>query len=209
MTLGASIFLIVAAAFAIGNWYARAGDRRGLEYVCKPATIAALILVAVTLDPVHSGVRTLFVVALVLSLAGDVFLMLPSDAFIAGLGAFFFAHVVYAAGLNLHSAGNWWWALPVVAVTALVGVRLIGGVIASNQRALIGPVVAYVGVIAVMVASALASGNWVAAAGALAFMGSDALIGETRFVRPYPWAPVTIMVTYHLGQAGLVLSLLR
>jgi YhhN family len=44
--------------------------------------------------------------------------------------------------------------------------------------------------------------------GALLFMLSDSLIAETRFVRPHAWAPVTIMVTYHLGQAGLVLSLL-
>ncbi|HZJ26514.1 MAG TPA: lysoplasmalogenase [Acidimicrobiia bacterium] len=209
MTIGATIFLVVAGAFAIGDWSARAGARRRLEYVCKPATLVALILVAVTLDPVHSDVRVWFVVALVFSLAGDVFLMLPSDAFVAGLGAFLLAHVAYAIGLNLHTSGDWWWALPVVAVAGLLGLRLIRGIIASNHRALIVPVVAYVGVIAVMVASALASGNVVAAVGALVFMGSDALIGETRFVRPNRWAPVTIMVTYHLGQAGLVLSLLR
>lgn len=209
MTIGATLFLLVAGLFAIGDWYARAGDRRRLEYACKPATLVALILVAVTLEPVHSDVRAWFVVALAASLAGDVFLMLPSDAFMAGLGAFFVAHLAYAIGLNLDSAGNWWWALPVVLAAGLLGVRLIRGILAAHQRALVGPVVAYVGVIAVMVASALASGNVIAAAGALAFMGSDALIGETRFVRPYPWAPVTIMVTYHLGQAGLVLSLLR
>jgi uncharacterized membrane protein YhhN len=59
----------------------------------------------------------------------------------------------------------------------------------------------------VMGGSAVASGNAMAAVGALLFMASDSLIGETRFVQARPWAGVAIMVTYHLGQAGLVLSL--
>ena len=60
-----------------------------------------------------------------------------------------------------------------------------------------------------MVTCAVASGNVVAAAGATLFMGSDALIAETRFVGPRKLAPVVIMVTYHLGQAGLTLSLVH
>jgi len=36
---------------------------------------------------------------------------------------------------------------------------------------------------------------------------SDSLIAENRFVRPLPWAPVAIIVTYHIAQAGLVWSL--
>ena len=44
--------------------------------------------------------------------------------------------------------------------------------------------------------------------GATLFFVSDALLGWNRFVRPLRWAPVGIMTTYHLGQAGLVLSLL-
>ncbi|MGZ6977864.1 MAG: hypothetical protein ACXVJW_07135 [Acidimicrobiia bacterium] len=32
-------------------------------------------------------------------------------------------------------------------------------------------------------------------------------MGETRFVQPRRWAGAAIMITYHLGQAGLVLSL--
>jgi uncharacterized membrane protein YhhN len=63
--------------------------------------------------------------------------------------------------------------------------------------------------IAAMVTSAVASGNACAIAGALLFFTSDALIAEQRFVAPRRYVPVIIMVTYHLGQAGLVLSLLR
>jgi uncharacterized membrane protein YhhN len=60
-----------------------------------------------------------------------------------------------------------------------------------------------------MVTCALASGIVLAGAGAVLFMVSDALIAETRFVGARRWAPVVIIVTYHLGQAGLTLSLVR
>ena len=43
--------------------------------------------------------------------------------------------------------------------------------------------------------------------GAVFFMTSDALIGEDRFVQPRPWQPVAIIVTYHVAQALLVVSL--
>ena len=44
-------------------------------------------------------------------------------------------------------------------------------------------------------------------AGAGLFFVSDALIAETRFVRPRPWGPLAVIVTYHLALAGLVFSL--
>ena len=48
-----------------------------------------------------------------------------------------------------------------------------------------------------------------AAAGALSFYASDALIGFNRFVGSAPWMPLAIIATYHLGQMGLVTSLAR
>ena len=63
--------------------------------------------------------------------------------------------------------------------------------------------------IGAMVACALASGNVVAMVGALAFMVSDSIIGETRFVGPRRHERIAIMTTYHLGQVLLVLSLVR
>src|SRR5262249_38270351 len=67
----------------------------------------------------------------------------------------------------------------------------------------------YITVISAMLATALASGNVLAAIGAALFVASDSMIAWDRFVHRLAWAPVAIMVTYHLGQAGLVASLLR
>ena len=69
------------------------------------------------------------------------------------------------------------------------------------------PVTAYMAVISAMVVCAAGTGDGVAVAGAALFYASDALIGISRFVRSTPWAPVAIMVTYHVGQCLLVLSL--
>ena len=48
----------------------------------------------------------------------------------------------------------------------------------------------------------------VAIAGALLFYASDAILAWDRFVAPKRWGRVATHVTYHTGQALLVLSLL-
>ncbi len=84
MTTAAWVLLAVAAVFAVGNWIAVAVGSKPAEYVCKPATLVLLIAVALTLDPVHDDMRTWFVAALVLSLLGDIFLMLPATGSSSG-----------------------------------------------------------------------------------------------------------------------------
>ena len=70
-----------------------------------------------------------------------------------------------------------------------------------------GPVIAYMTVISLIVASAIGTGEGLAIGGAGLFYCSDTLIAWNRFVRPRRWFPLAIIVTYHAGQAGLVLSL--
>ena len=207
MTALADGLLIAAGVAAIGNWVAVARTRPTGIYVCKPLTLILMVGAAIALDPTSSSMRTLFVIALVLSLAGDVFLMLPSDAFVPGLASFLLGHVAYVVGLNQASDGSWLFAIPVVMIAGVLGTRLVRGIRASGHAELIGPVVAYVLTILVMVSSAVASGNAVAAVGALLFMTSDALIGEDRFVRSRSWQPLAIIATYHVAQALLVISL--
>jgi uncharacterized membrane protein YhhN len=211
VTAAAWTALAVAAVFAVLDWVAKARDDRRLEYVAKPATLMALIVVALALDPTSDGRRAWFVAALVFSLAGDVLLMLPSDRFVAGLGAFLVAHVCYVVGFWVDPPSAV--AVVVAAIVVLAGIvplaaRIVRAVRATDPQ-MAPPVVAYIGVITVMVVSALASGNGLAGAGAVLFAGSDSMIAWDRFVRSFRVAPVAIMVTYHVGQALLVLSLVR
>lgn len=204
--------MCVAGLCALGDWWARFRRNSLVEYLCKPATLAALFAVAVLLRPGVglSSRRDWFVAALALSLLGDVLLMVPGDRFVAGLTAFLVAHLCYIAGFfvpppsapGLAIAG-----VVVVVLAAPVARRVLGGL--RRHRGLRVPVAAYIIVICVMVAAALASGIPLAGSGALLFAVSDGMIAWDRFVQPLWAAPVAIMVTYHLGQAGLVLSLLH
>ena len=182
-----------------------------MEYAAKPATVGLLLAAALALHPVSETRRDAFAVALALSLAGDVFLMLPSDAFVLGLGSFLLAHVAYIAGFiaggDMGRVG-----LPVAAASVAVAGAAAGGrIVIAMQRtggnSLILPVVVYMLAISTMTTCALATGRVPAALGGVLFFVSDSLIAENRFVRPLRWAPVAIIVTYHLAQTGLVWSL--
>ncbi len=210
MNAGAAAFLAVAGVFAVVDWFAVARSSKPTEYVAKPATLVALIVTAVLLDPVSDTQRAWFVAALVFSLGGDVFLMLPRDLFVAGLASFLVGHLAYIVGINVLGGDALdviVASIVVVAVAAPLAVRIVRAVMATDHR-LVGPVVVYVLAITAMVVSALAAGVAWMIVGAILFYASDALIAWNRFVRPTPWMPVAIIVTYHLGQAGLTLGLL-
>ena len=173
--------------------------------------MAALIGVALTLDPTHAGRRDWFVVALALSMLGDVFLMVPRDLFVAGLASFLLAHIAYVVGFRVDgsSAAAWAEATVAVLVVDVVLARPVLSAVRRRHGELLAPVAAYMVVISAMVAAAVATGIGLAIAGAVLFFASDTLIAWNRFVRSRPWMPLAIIVTYHLGQAGLALSLAR
>jgi uncharacterized membrane protein YhhN len=151
-------------------------------------------------------------VALVLSLLGDVFLMLRRDTFAFGLASFLLAHIAYVVGLRngpSNTVALVAASVGVVVIAAVVGLRVLRGVVQSGKRELVGPVVAYMAVLAAMFVCALATLNPLAGLGAGLFFCSDAVLAWNRFVRALSWGPLAVIVTYHLGQALLVLSLVR
>jgi len=199
-----------AAIVAVVDWIAVARRPNRVEWVAKPLTLVLLVAFALVLVPDDDGQRAWFVVALVCSLAGDILLLPSVDRFVPGLTAFLLAHLAYVIGFVV--GGIVLAAVPVaVALVALVAIplgrRLVAGARGSGADRVVVPVTVYVVVIAAMVVAALAAANHAAVAGAMLFMASDALIGWTRFVRSIRGAPVAIMVTYHVGQALLIASL--
>jgi uncharacterized membrane protein YhhN len=197
------IVLVLAGVVAVADWVAVWRRPAPIETVLKPLVLVLLIVVALVIDPSDSGQRAWFVVALVLSLAGDVFLLPSVDRFVPGLASFLLAHVAYIVGLSVDDGPLW----PAVLVVALVpvAVRVIGAV-RRNEPELLVPVVVYISVIAAMVAMALRSGEWLAAIGALTFATSDSTLALDRFDRHRRWMPLAVMTTYHLAQGLLVLS---
>ena len=210
MTGAAFLLLALTLAAAAGNWLAVHRGNTLLEYVCKPLTMVLLIGVALAVDADQSAVRAWFVAALVLSLAGDVFLMLPKDLFVFGLAAFLLGHLAYIVGMHVDGVDRPRFLVGIVLVMALlavIGTLILRGVRAGPDPKMAGPVVAYMFVISAMVASAIGVGHATGIAGASLFYVSDALIAWNRFLRETRHARVAIMVTYHLAQVGLVLSL--
>jgi uncharacterized membrane protein YhhN len=216
------VLIALALASAIADWVGVANGNKRLEYVFKPLTI--VFLLAFTLLhplPADEGDRQRIAIAaaLAFSLAGDVFLMQTKDMFVAGLASFLVAHLCYVVAFSpLPPIGETW---PVIVVVAIVAGTLLSimvrAMLEKGKRSLVGPVVAYVAAIGAMVVAAVSTligdapmpAAAFAAGGAILFMASDSLIGWHRFVRELRWAPVAIIVTYHLGQTGLVLSLVR
>jgi uncharacterized membrane protein YhhN len=210
MTPLAMALLAVAGVIAVVDWMAVARRTKPLEYVAKPLTMVALIGVALTLAPSSAEAQRWFVFALAFGLLGDIFLMLPRNLFLAGLTAFLVGHVAYVAGF--HALGVPWIVVALYGGLALLfGAVLVPavviGLIGHGKRALIPPVLLYSLVITAMLGSALASGRPLAAIGGVLFYASDTMIGYNRFVVQRAWLPLAIIVTYHLGQAAIVVSL--
>ena len=211
----AFVLLALALAAACFDWVAVHQGQKLLEYVCKPLTLGLLIACALALDPEDATVRAWFVVALVLCLLGDVFLMLPQDRegpswFVFGLASFLLGHIAYIVGMHVDGVDGARFLVGIVIVMgllAVIGTRVLRGVRAGPDPGLAGPVVAYMFVISAMVASAIGVGQPAMVIGAGLFYASDSLIAWNRFIRETTNSPLTIMVTYHLAQIGLVLGL--
>ncbi len=202
---------MAAATAAACDWWAVATGRKGVEYVAKPSVVALAAVAAATVHPIAPLRRDLFVVALLLSLLGDVFLMLPRDRFLAGLASFLAAQLTYAAAFAIVGAPARTTvvvALVYVAVAGLPAGAILKAVAASGRGLLhVAPVVAYLAGISAMAVLAMATGNATAVAGAALFTVSDTVLGWNRFVRELRFAKLAIIVTYHLAQLLLVASL--
>jgi uncharacterized membrane protein YhhN len=206
-----ALFFAFAVASALLYFRARhRGERRPI-YLFKPLTTLLLLGAALSMPaPVSPFYRAAIGVGLACSLAGDIFLMLPSDRFVAGLVSFLVAHAWYIAAFA--SDGGFrldpWPLVPFL----LAGLALLRYLWPHTGR--LRPAVTVYGLVLVVmtwqaVARWLSMGNagaaW-AAAGAVLFFASDALLAANRFARPLPHAPTLVMGTYYAAQALLALS---
>jgi uncharacterized membrane protein YhhN len=142
-------------------------------------------------------------VGLLFSLAGDVFLMLPSDQFAAGLVSFLVAHLFYTAAFTSGTGfGFSWRALP----CALYGLAIFS-ILAPHLGEMKLPVVVYVVVILVMAWQAWErwpqtgqSAALLAFLGAVLFVVSDSALAVNRFRGQYQSAQALILSTYFAAQ---------
>ena len=203
ITIALTVAAAASGALAIAaDWEER---RHRAFFVLKPLTTLLIIAVAASLS-LDGPYAQAVLVALALSLCGDVFLMFgdgarTSDrAFIAGLVSFLLAHVafVYAFAQDLRApALPGWLAAVVFYALALLFVLL------PRAGKLKLPVLVYCLVLAAMVFAAAArhaslheADTLRAVLGALLFLASDSLLAVRRFVRRYRGAQALILSTY-------------
>lgn len=213
---------VVAIVLAAGDWLAVARGRRGLEYVCKPATMGAVLIGTWLWTRGSHDVWQVrfFLPGFALSLAGDVFLMLRRERlFLAGLVAFLLAHVCYVVGFNstLPPWPSLLLLIPIAGTGALLFRGLARGLRGRGQERMLVPVAVYSLVLSAMLFSAWATlfrpawgalRSLSAVVGASLFFASDGMLAWDRFVRSFPMARLWIHVTYHLGQWALAVSVI-
>lgn len=219
---GAGVAFGVALLLGVINWVAVWYRYRPVIYGVKPATLLAVLVGAwlLTRGPHDPWQARWFLPGLAFSLAGDVFLMLPGGTrlFLAGLGAFFLAHVCYVVGLNptLPPGGAWPIAVVIVGGAVVLWRRIAVGLRQRRQARLLIPAAAYALILSLMACSAWATlfrPEWTAVrralviAGGSLFFASDSILAWERFVQPSRGGRVAVMVTYHLAQLALAASM--
>jgi len=202
-------WLILALMGAATYLYGLSVHATLLCLLVKPMPVLALL--GWLHDAPPGEYRRWISLGLIFSVIGDVLLAWPGDLFVFGLGAFLLAHLAYLkAYLNDCRRP----ALLPLALALGIGAVLLGILISSGLGPLLVPVLVYGLAISVMLWRALARlgtdvpqrSAWLAAAGALAFVFSDSLIGINRFVSPFQAAPYLVIVSYWLGQWGITAS---
>jgi uncharacterized membrane protein YhhN len=162
-------------------------------------------------DAPPSEYRRWISLGLIFSLVGDVLLAWPQDLFVFGLGAFLLAHLAY---LKAYLSDCRRLAVLPLILAFGVGAVLLGILISNGLGPLLVPVIVYGLAISAMLWRALARvgtdvpkrSALLAAAGAVAFVFSDSVIGINRFVMPFHAAPYVIILSYWLGQWGIAAS---
>ena len=212
-----NIFLLFAILFAALESLALWKSWLRLEYIAKPAVMIALFIWLFTSVGLN-GVSLWFGLGLILSLAGDVLLMISLDRFfIYGLVAFLLAHAAYVVGFNIPLPEFSVWGIVFAVMVSLGGSRIIRRILdalaSKGQAAMRMPIIMYTMVISIMLLSAmmkLMDLTWDAGAallvsgGAFTFYISDIILAWNKFVTPIQHGRIYNIAAYHLGQIMLI-----
>jgi uncharacterized membrane protein YhhN len=184
------------------------------EYSFKPLTMVFIILIAV-LDgnPLSPTYQVLIIVGLLVSLVGDVFLMLPDDKyFMPGLFSFLVAHILYVVAftVEMNRTTPIWYIIPFVLYGVIIMRVLWADLDGMRMRI---PVLLYLAAILIMAWQA--ANRWIdgrqdsallAMIGAYFFIASDSALAIDRFKVAFRTAPFWVLSTYFVAQWLIALS---
>lgn len=203
------LLIILSGLLHITGLYVKSPS---LKYIFKPLTTLLIIFLAI-----HQGgnscsqYKILILGGLVFSLAGDIFLMLRRERFVAGLVSFLLAHILFISAFVSYSGVflSVYYLIPVLIYFAVFLVVLLPH---TGKMSL--PVIIYAVVLLLFLWQA--SGQYAqhpaiettfAFGGAVLFVLSDSLLAFNKFVKTLKWAPALLMVLYWAALYFLALSI--
>ena len=187
-----------------------------LHYIAKPAIVISLIIYfSQNAKHIDSKTKITTLLALVLSVVGDILLMFVEchpNFFIGGLIAFLLVHLTYIKLFykKLNSLLK-----PFGFLTILIFFSIgLFYLLKDNLNDLMVPVIIYMLTILVMVTTAyLRKGSVNSISyilvfiGALSFLVSDSLLALNKFYVPFSFANFFIMTTYAMAQLSIVFGI--
>jgi uncharacterized membrane protein YhhN len=212
-----NIFPIIALIFAGLDSLALWKKWLRLEYLAKPAVMLVLFL-WLWISTGLSRAPLWFGIGILLSLTGDVLLMISLDRFfLAGLMVFLLAHVAYLIGFNTPVPEISAWGFILAIMVGLGSMRIVRRILialtANGQVRMRAPIIIYGTVISLMLLSAmmkLTDLTWNTGAAALVGVGaflfyiSDIILAWNKFVSPIQHGRIYNIGAYHLGQIALI-----
>lgn len=164
-------------------------------------------------------VYTATLLAMTLSLFGDIFLLFDSEStnyFVFGLASFLLAHLTYGTIFLKKRTSKPPVSLFLIAVVLVMYGTLLFYYLKDSLGALTYPVINYVLAILFMAITALWRFKKVTKAsfllifiGALFFVGSDSILSITMFKFDIPWSKIWVMGTYASAQYLIISGILR
>jgi uncharacterized membrane protein YhhN len=208
--------IIIAATLLLAGllYFENNGNLKG-KLPTKTILSCLFILAAVLQNRPLPGYFSIMLLGLVFCLGGDVFLALPQERmFLLGLVSFLLGHVCYVLGFFYVAELNLWtWAGggAGLAVSGLVFFWL-----RPHLGTLLGPVIAYIVVITVMVIGAFTvfgdaglnlTGRVMVLFGAVSFYFSDLFVARDRFLKAQFTNRLIGLPLYYGGQFLLAFSI--
>ena len=172
-------------------------------YLFKPLTMVFILLIAMLGQATVPFYKYMIIIGLVFSMAGDVFLMLPSNRFVAGLVAFLIAHLFYITAFASEINSLVGWPLIPLAVYGIFIYILLDSFLGKLKI----PVLVYV--VAILVMAWFAWERWIqtsqtgtllAFIGAVLFVISDTILAINRFRGEFKSAEFLKLIAYFAAQ---------
>ncbi len=215
------LLMAVIGCLSIANWIAIWKGKMNVYYATKPFVLLGLILYFF-LQSTFSSAHLPFLLGLIFSLIGDVFLIPKGNRwFMVGMGAFALAQIFYIWGFNA--------SMPSVPVQIIGAIALLAGILvmfltvdrfaasAKVKRSILPFLKGYGILVLTMAISAmlcLARPGWtelaavMAGTGGMLFFISDVMIGLDKLDRHLPKYRFWTIITYHIGQILIVAAVL-